>query len=101
VAQRPSLIATVPLGYADGLSRRLGNGVGRLWVHGSAAPIVGSVCMDMCMVDVTDIPCHIGDMAYLFNAEHPVTEVARDLGTIAYEVLTGIAQRVKRIHMQG
>lgn len=101
VAQRPSIIATVPLGYADGLSRRLGNGVGRLWVHGSAAPIVGSVCMDMCMLDVTDIPCQIGDMAYLFNTEHPVTEVARDLGTIPYEVLTGIAQRVKRVHLQG
>ena len=65
------------------------------------APIGGSVCMDMCMVDVTDIPCHLGDLAYLFNARHPVSEVARDLGTIPYEVLTGIAQRVKRVHVQG
>jgi alanine racemase len=100
VAQRPSTIATLPIGYADGLSRRLGNGVGRLWIHGLPAPIVGSVCMDMCMVDVTDIPCHLGDLAYLFNARHPVSEVARDLGTIPYEVLTGIAQRVKRVHVQ-
>jgi alanine racemase len=101
VAQRPSTIATLPIGYADGLSRRLGNGVGRLWIHGLPAPIVGSVCMDMCMVDVTDIPCHLGDLAYLFNARHPVSEVARDLGTIPYEVLTGIAHRVKRVHVQG
>jgi len=101
VAQRPSIIATLPLGYADGLSRRLGNGVGRLWLHGKGAPLVGSICMDMCMADVTDIPCREGDLAYLFDAEHPVSEVARDLGTIPYEVLTSIAPRVKRVHVHG
>ena len=101
VAQRPSTIATVPLGYADGLSRRLGNGVGRLWLHGQPAPIVGSVCMDMCMLDVTDIPCRAGDLAYLFNAAHPVDELATTLGTIPYEVLTSIAGRVKRVYVQG
>ena len=101
VAQRPSRIATLPIGYADGLPRRLGLGVGKLWIHGAPAPIVGNVCMDMCMVDVTDIPCSVGDLAYLFNATHPVSELAKDLGTIPYEVLTGIAQRVKRIHLHG
>ena len=100
VAQRPSIIATLPLGYADGLSRRLGNGVGHLWLHGKAAPLVGSICMDMCMADVTDIPCREGDLAYLFDAEHPVSDVARTLGTIPYEVLTSIAPRVKRVHVQ-
>jgi alanine racemase len=101
VAPEARTIATLPIGYADGLSRRLGNGVGRLWLHGQPAPIVGSVCMDMVMIDVTGIPCAIGDPAYLFNTEHPITEVARDLGTIAYEVLTSVPPRVKRVYVRG
>jgi Alr-MurF fusion protein len=101
VAPEARTIATLPIGYADGLSRRLGNGVGRLWLHNQPAPIVGSVCMDMVMIDVTGIPCAIGDPAYLFNAEHPITEVARDLGTIAYEVLTSVPPRVKRVYVRG
>jgi alanine racemase len=101
VAPEAHTIATLPIGYADGLSRRLGNGVGRLWLHGQPAPIVGSVCMDMVMIDVTGIPCAIGDPAYLFNTEHPITEVARDLGTIAYEVLTSVPPRVKRVYVRG
>lgn len=95
------LIATVPLGYADGLSRRLGNGVGRLWVGGRAAPIVGSICMDMCMVDVTGVPCAVGDPAVLFDPEHPLTGVAEAMGTIPYEVLTSVPQRVKRVYVRG
>jgi len=94
-------IATLPIGYADGLSRRLGNGAGRVWVQGCAAPFAGNICMDLCMVDVTGIDCREGDMAHVFNAEHPVTELARDMGTIPYEVLTGISQRVKRVYVQG
>ena len=101
IAQGDRIIATVPLGYADGLSRRLGNGAGRLWVHGRPAPIIGSVCMDMCMIDVTGIPCSVGDAAVLFDPAHPITELARDLGTIPYEVLTSIPQRVKRVHVRG
>ena len=91
-------IATLPIGYADGLSRRLGNGVGRLWLHGKPAPIVGSVCMDMVMIDVSDIPCQVGDKAYLFDAAHPITDLAKDLGSIPYEVLTSIPPRVKRVY---
>ena len=94
-------IATLPIGYADGLSRRLGNGVGRVWIAGKAAPIIGNVCMDMCMVDVTGITCSVGDMAFVFDREHPVAEVARDMGTIPYEVLTSISQRVKRVYTMG
>lgn len=101
VAQGDRVIATVPMGYADGLSRRLSNGAGRFWVHGKAAPIIGSVCMDMCMLDVTGIRCAVGDPVVLFDAEHPITELARDLGTIPYEVLTSIPQRVKRVHVRG
>ncbi len=94
-------IATLPIGYADGFSRRLGNGVGRVWVNGKAAPIIGNVCMDMCMVDITGIDCAVGDMTTVFDAEHPVTEVAQDMGTITYEVLTSISQRVKRVYVRG
>lgn len=94
-------IATLPIGYADGLSRRLGDGVGCVWVNDQRAPIVGSVCMDMCMVDVTNIPCNVGDLAVVFDAKHPVTEVAHAMGTIPYEVLTSISQRVKRVYVQG
>lgn len=93
-------IATLPIGYADGLSRRLGNGVGCIWINDRRAPIIGNVCMDMCMVDVTDAPCKVGDVAVVFDAKHPVTEVAQAMGTIAYEVLTGISQRVKRVYVR-
>lgn len=99
--ERERRIATLPIGYADGLSRRLSNGVGRVWIHGRPAAIVGKVCMDMVMVDVSDIPCTAGDMAVLFNATHPITEFAEAMGTIPYEALTGIAQRVKRVYVQG
>ena len=92
-------IAILPLGYADGVDRKLGHGVGRLWIHGEAAPFVGTICMDMCMVDVTAIACEEGDMGFLFNAAHPVAEVAADLGTISYEVLTSISPRVKRVYV--
>lgn len=101
VAKGERLIATVPMGYADGLSRRLSNGAGRFWVHGHEAPIIGSVCMDMCMIDVTGIACAVGDEAVLFDASHPITDLARDLGTIPYEVLTSIPPRVKRVHVRG
>ncbi|QQR88277.1 MAG: bifunctional UDP-N-acetylmuramoyl-tripeptide:D-alanyl-D-alanine ligase/alanine racemase [Flavobacteriales bacterium] len=93
-------IATLPIGYADGLSRRLGNGVGCVWVNDRRAPIIGNVCMDMCMVDVTDAPCTVGDVAVVFDARHPVSEVATAMGTIPYEVLTGISQRVKRVYVR-
>jgi Alr-MurF fusion protein len=99
VAQGDMRIAIVPLGYADGLNRKLGHGAGRLWIHGKAAPFVGTICMDMSMVDVTAIDVQEGDLAYLINAAHPVTEVAQDLGTISYEVLTSISPRVKRVYV--
>lgn len=95
------MIATIPLGYADGFSRKLGNGVGRVWIHGQPAPTIGNVCMDMCMVDVTDIACQVGDTAVVFDAQHALSELAQTLGTIPYEVLTSISQRVKRVYVRG
>lgn len=100
IIQGERTIATLPIGYADGLSRRVGNGVGCVWINDRRAPIIGNVCMDMCMVDVTGIPCAVGDVAVVFDAKHPVTEVAQAMGTIPYEVLTSISQRVKRVYVR-
>jgi alanine racemase len=100
-AERPMRIAVLPIGYADGLSRRLSNGAGRVWIHGRAASFVGIICMDMCMVDVTDIPCAAGEDAIVFSPAHPLQEFARDLGTIPYEALTSISARVKRVYVHG
>ena len=93
-------IATVPIGYADGLSRKLSNGAGKMYINGKAARIVGNVCMDMCMLDVTGITCNEGDEVIVFSPEHPITELAKDMGTIAYEVLTNVSRRVKRVYYQ-
>ena len=93
-------IATVPVGYADGLSRSLGNGNGKLFVGGKAAPFVGNISMDMCMIDITNIPAKEGDEVIIFGKDHPISEMAEDMQTIPYEILTGISRRVKRIYFQ-
>ncbi len=95
---RPSRIASIPIGYADGLSRRLGNGHGYCIVRGKQAPYVGNICMDVCMIDVTDIPCREGDPVEIFGPQLPITQLADWLGTIPYEVMTGISTRVRRIY---
>ncbi len=96
--KRDSQIATVAIGYADGLSRKLSNGVGKMLVNGHFAPIVGNICMDMCMLDITDIQAEEGDEVIVFGAEFPITQMAQNLGTIPYELLTSISQRVKRVY---
>lgn len=93
-------IATVPIGYADGLSRRLSNGKGKMWINGKAAPIIGNVCMDMTMLDITNIDCREGDEVIIFNEDHSIAELAHDMDTIAYEVLTMVSGRVKRVYYQ-
>jgi len=98
VAQRDMLIATVGIGYADGLSRQLGNGVGKMLVNGQLAPIVGSICMDMTMLDVTGMDVREGMEVIVFGQENSILEIAQQLGTIPYEVLTGISERVKRVY---
>ncbi|WP_210514773.1 bifunctional UDP-N-acetylmuramoyl-tripeptide:D-alanyl-D-alanine ligase/alanine racemase [Hymenobacter terricola] len=91
-------IATLAIGYADGYDRRFGNGVGTVLIHGRPAPLVGSVCMDMCMVDVTDIPeARAGNVALLFGEGLPLAGLAARIGTIAYELLTNVSERVKRV----
>ncbi|HEU4719522.1 MAG TPA: bifunctional UDP-N-acetylmuramoyl-tripeptide:D-alanyl-D-alanine ligase/alanine racemase [Bacteroidia bacterium] len=100
IAKSNMRIATVPIGYADGLSRRLSNGGGKMFVHGKACRVVGNVCMDMCMIDVTGISCSEGDEVTVFGKEHPITDIAKDMGTIPYEVLTNVSRRVKRVYYQ-
>lgn len=91
---------TICIGYADGYPRALGNGKGYVLVHGKKAPLVGVVCMDMCMVDLTDIPeAKEGDDVIVFGPELPVVELAKWAGTIPYEIMTGISQRVKRVYV--
>ena len=92
--------ATLPIGYADGLSRKNGNRQGSVLINGHRAPIVGNVCMDMCMVDVTSVPCQEGDDAVIFGEEYPIEEFARNSETIPYEVLTNVSERVKRVYFQ-
>jgi alanine racemase len=100
--ERDSVIAIVPIGYADGLNRKLGNRKGRLFIHGNPVPIIGNICMDLCMVDITDIPADIdvqeGDEVIVFGDEYPLAQLAADLETIPYEILTSISRRVKRVY---
>ena len=89
------------IGYADGYSRRLGYGNGKMLVGGKTAPVIGTVCMDMTMIDVTDIPnVKEGDDVILFGAELPIQQLASWAGTIPYEIMTGVSQRVKRVYYQ-
>jgi alanine racemase len=97
IAQKKASIATIPIGYADGISRHWGNGVGFVTINGKKATIVGSICMDMLMADVSEIDCYEGDEVILFGENPTVSFIAEKLGTISYEILTSISQRVKRV----
>jgi alanine racemase len=101
VAQKDMRIATLAIGYADGFSRVLGRGQGSVWINGHFAPIVGAICMDMSMVDVTNIPAAEGDTVIIFGKELPIAELAAAMGTIVHEVLTNVSERVKRIYYAG
>ncbi|MEZ5046552.1 MAG: bifunctional UDP-N-acetylmuramoyl-tripeptide:D-alanyl-D-alanine ligase/alanine racemase [Chitinophagaceae bacterium] len=101
VLDRDTRIGTVCIGYADGISRQLGNGRGKMLIHGQLAPIVGNVCMDMCMLDITDIPdCKEGDEVIIFGKELSAEQLAKWAHTIPYEILTNVSQRVKRIYYE-
>ena len=101
VVNRDSVIATIRIGYADGYPRRLGNGIGKIWLKEKLAPVIGTVCMDMIMIDVTDIPAvQEGDDVIIFGNQLPVQQVAQWAGTIPYEIMTGVSQRVKRVYFE-
>ena len=96
--ERDSRIAVIPIGYADGFDRHLSNVVGEVIVGGKRCPVVGNVCMDACMIDVTNVEANEGDRVIIFNEELTVNEIADKLGTIPYEILTSISPRVKRVY---
>jgi alanine racemase len=100
VLKRDSTVAVIPVGYADGYNRRLGNGVGEVLIKGKRCPVVGNVCMDTCTIDVTDIEAEEGDGVILFNDKLTVSEIADKLNTIPYEILTSLSPRVKRIYFR-
>lgn len=100
ILDRDSVIAAIPIGYADGLNRHLGNRHGYCLVNGKKAQYVGNICMDVCMIDVTDIDCQEGDIVEIFGNNLPVTILSDTLDTIPYEVLTGISNRVKRVYYE-
>jgi alanine racemase len=96
--EKNSRIGVADIGYADGLDRHLGNRNGYMLVNGQRAPIIGNICMDMCMLDLTGIEAQEGDTAIVFGPDLPIHELAAKIGTIPYEVLTNVSQRVKRIY---
>jgi alanine racemase len=101
VAEQPIKTGTLRLGYADGYPRSLGNGVGKVWYKGKLVPTIGSICMDMTMIDITEIPdAREGDEVIIFGSELSVAELAGWAGTIAYDILAGISQRVKRVYFE-
>ncbi len=100
IATKDSTIATVRIGYADGYPRLMSNGVGKMWINGKRVPVIGNVCMDMTMLDITGAEVNEGDEVIVFGQQLPVAEVAAWAQTIPYEILTGISQRVKRVYYE-
>ncbi len=98
LVDHPMKIAIIPIGYADGLSRKLSNGKGHLWINGKLAPIVGNVCMDVCMADISEIKAEEGDEVLIFGQDRLIEDLAKEMDTIPYEVLTSISKRVKRVY---
>jgi alanine racemase len=93
-------IAIIPIGYADGLNRALSNGKGQVFINGKKASIIGNICMDMCMVDISLIEAKEGDEVIVWNTQKHILDLAKNLNTIPYEVLTNVSQRVKRVFVQ-
>lgn len=101
IMHQDSVIATIRIGYADGYPRRLGNGIGKIWIKGKLAPVVGVVCMDMIMIDITNLPAvQEGDDVIIFGSQLSVQQIAQWADTIPYEIMTGISQRVKRVYFE-
>jgi alanine racemase len=98
--EKETPVGIIPIGYADGLHRSLGNGVGKLMVNNTLVPIIGNICMDMCMIDLTGVEANEGDEVIIFGDQYPLTKLAAQMNTISYEVLTSISQRVKRVYYQ-
>ena len=101
IADHITKTATIPVGHADGINRIYGKGKGFVFIHGKKAPILGNVCMDMIMVDITHINCEEGDEVIVFDKEHTAETLAESAGTISYELMTSMAHRIKRLYIEG
>jgi len=101
VLLRHSRIATVSIGYADGIDRHCGNGAISVWVDSTLCPTVGNICMDAMMIDITDAHCGVGDMVEIFGNNTPIEQLSDACGTIPYEILTSVSPRVRRIYFKG
>ena len=97
IAPEGTVIATIPVGYADGIDRHLSRGKGCFMVNGHKVPTIGNICMDMSMLDVTGLDVNVGDTVTIFGENPTITELARTLGTIPYEILTSVPRRIERI----
>jgi len=100
VLNKESIIGIIPIGYADGFNRRLSKGVGKVLVNGNLCPIIGNICMDMSMIDLSAVSAKEGDEVIIFGDDYPVSFIAKQLDTIPYEVLTTVSRRVKRVYYQ-
>ncbi len=97
ISDSGTVIATIPVGYADGVDRRLGNGHASFMLNGHRVPTIGNICMDMCMLDITGVDAEVGDTVTIFGEEPSATELAGILGTIPYEIFTSVPRRIERI----
>ena len=97
IAPEGTVIATIPVGYADGIDRHLSRGNGRFMINGHKVPTIGNICMDMCMLDVTGLDVKVGDTVTIFGEDPTITDLAEVLGTIPYEILTSVPRRIERI----
>ena len=97
--KRDSRIAIIPIGYADGLDRHFSNGGGEVLINGQRCPIIGNICMDACMIDVTDIPdAAVGSQVEIFGPDNDITALSDAAGTIPYELLCAVSKRVPRVY---
>ena len=97
IASAGTVIATIPVGYADGIDRRLGNGHFSFMLNGHRVPTIGNIRMDMCMLDITGVEAKVGDTVCIFGKEPSVVEMAKELGTIPYEIFTSVPRRIERM----
>ena len=100
MAEKPMQIATLRIGYADGFRRSLSNGVGAVFINGKSCPVVGNVCMDMTMVDVSNVDCEAGDEVEIIGDNISIKTFSKRLNTIPYEVMTSINKRVSRVYLK-
>jgi len=99
-AEKETTIAIIPVGYADGLRRELSQGKWELVINGKLTPIIGSICMDMCMVNISDISCKPGDEVEIFGNQQTIFKMAKTLNTIPYEIISSISNRVHRVYVE-